>query len=214
MDMAMRRSAERSPEEVRMQTSRTPGRARSEAGFSMVEALIAAAILLSIALWIIPLFTRSMINNALGSDYTQATTYGKTSLEKVEKGTLNHVDLTLTAGTSLQRLEYVEKSATKGTPVADLDWKYSITNPDALVWTRTTRVRQFNFHAVDDGVLTDAEALPAGTDASQWQVKEISLLLDSGKRRASGTPIAGRAPNSSVTSTAIRQTVFQIMKSI
>jgi Tfp pilus assembly protein PilV len=198
------RRAERSPEEERMQTRSTPGRARSEAGFSMVEALIAAAILLIIAIGMIPLFTHSMVNNALGSDYTQATTFGKTSLERIYKGTLANGDLVLTAGTSLQRIDYIEKSATKGTPVSDLDWKYTVTNPSALVWTRTMRVRQFSFHAVDDGVLTDAEVLPAGSDTSQWQVKEISLVLDSGKRKAGvQSPLA-----------SIRQTVFQIIKSI
>jgi Tfp pilus assembly major pilin PilA len=185
-------------------TSTKPAKARSEAGFSMVEALIAAAILLIIAIGMIPLFTRSMVNNALGSDYTQATTFGKTSLEKLCKGTLSSGDLVLTAGTSLLRSDFVEKSATKGTPVSELDWKYTVTNSNALVWTRTMRVRQFNFHAVEDGVLTDAEALPAGTDSSQWQVKEISLLLDSGKRKAGvQSPLA-----------SIRQTVFQIMKSL
>jgi Tfp pilus assembly protein PilV len=187
-----------------MQTSRTPGRARSEAGFSMVEALIAAAILLIIAIGMIPLFTRSMVNNALGSDYTQATTYGKTSLERIFKGTLQNGDLALAAGTSLQRSDYSEKGATQGTPVGDLDWKYTVTNSNALVWTRTMRVRQFSFHAVEDGVLTDAEALPAGSADSQWQVKEVSLVLDSGKRKAGvQSPLA-----------SIRQIVFQVMKSI
>jgi Tfp pilus assembly protein PilV len=200
----MRQRRKRSPEEKRMRTSRTPGRARSAAGFSMVEALIAAAILLIIAIGMIPLFTRSMVNNALGSDYTQATTFGKTSLERLGKGPVKSVDLTLSAGTNLQRVDYIEKSATKGTPVTDLDWKYTVTDPNKLVWTRTTRVRQFRFDAVDDGVLSDAEALPAGTNDADWEVKEISLVLDSGKRKA-----AVRSPLAS-----IRQTVFQIMKSI
>ena len=58
--------------------------------------------------------------------------------------------------------------------------------------------------AVDDGVLSDAEALPAGTNDADWEVKEISLVLDSGKRKAGvQSPLA-----------SIRQTVFQIMKSI
>lgn len=177
-------------------------RRRGEAGFSMIEALIAAAILLIIAIGMIPLFARSMVNNALGSDYTQATTYGKSNIEKIAKGTFESKDLTLTAGTSLQRVEYVEKPATKGTPVTDLDWKYTVTNNNALVWTRTTRVRQFKVTAIDDGVLLDTEVAAAGADPQDWQIKEVSSLLDSGKRKAGvQSPLA-----------SIGQTNFQIMK--
>jgi len=175
---------------------------RSEAGFSMIEALIAAAILLIIALGMIPLFARSMVNNALGSDYTQASTYGKSNLEKAEKMPFETKGLTLVTGTSLQTVEYVEKSATKGTAVVDQDWTSTVTNNNALVWTRTTRVRQFKVTAIDDGVLSDSEAAPAGADPIDWQVKEVSSVLDSGKRKAGvQSPLA-----------SIGQTTFQVMK--
>jgi Tfp pilus assembly protein PilV len=171
---------------------------KSEAGFSMVEALIAAAILLIIAIGMIPLFARSMVNNALGSDYTQAATYGKSNLEVAQKMPFETVGLTLVTGTSLQTVEYAGKSATNGSTA------WSPTLPSTpLMWTRTTRVRQFSVAAIDDGVLSDSEALPAGTDPKDWQIKEISSVLDSSKRKPAGTksPLA-----------AIGQTTFQYMK--
>jgi Tfp pilus assembly major pilin PilA len=201
MDMELSWSAERSLEE-RMDKRARAGRPRGEAGFSMVEALIAAAILLIIAIGMIPLFARSMVNNALGSDYTQATTFSKTNIEKIQKAPFESKDITLTAGTSLQRVDYVEKTATQGTPVTDRDWAYTVTNNNALIWTRTTRVRQFKATAVDDGVLLDTEAAPAGADPQDWQIKEVSSVLDSGKRKAGvQSPLA-----------SIGQTTFQIMK--
>jgi Tfp pilus assembly protein PilV len=175
---------------------------KSEAGFSMVEALIAAAILLIIAIGMIPLFARSMVNNTLGSDYTQASTYSKSNLEVAQKMPFETIGLTLTTGTSLQTVNYVGKTATNGSPVSSQDWTATLPSTP-LVWTRTTRVRQFSVAAIDDGVLSDSEALPAGTDPKDWQIKEISSVLDSGKRKPAGTksPLA-----------AIGQTTFQYMK--
>jgi len=51
---------------------------RRDAGFSIIEALIAAAILLIIALGLLPLFTRSISDNVSGNDATQATNGSRT----------------------------------------------------------------------------------------------------------------------------------------
>lgn len=170
-----------------------------EAGFSMIEALIAAAVLLILAVGMIPLFARAMINNALGSDYTQATAHGLTSLEKIKDVPLTNVDL---AGT---RIQYVEKGLQTGTAVGDLDWKYTPTNPDKVVWTRTTQVRYYSVTALADGQLTSDELIPAGAPISQWQILEVTTLVDSGKINSGGRNAGGLS--------AIRQTNFQYLKS-
>ena len=60
---------------------RRPAHAPAAAGFSLIEALIAAAILLIIALGLIPLFSRAITDNVNGNDATQATNGSRTQLE-------------------------------------------------------------------------------------------------------------------------------------
>ncbi|HEX3527477.1 MAG TPA: hypothetical protein VH988_10440 [Thermoanaerobaculia bacterium] len=173
-------------------------RGAGEAGFSMIEALIAAAVLLILAVGMIPLFARAMINNALGNDYTQATAHGLTGLEKPEKLPMTNIDI---SGT---RVQYVEKGLQTGSPVADLDWKYTPTDPDRVVWTRTTQQRYYSVTALDDGQLTTDELIPAGSAVSFWNIMEVTTLLDSGKTNPGSRNSGGLA--------AIRQTNFQYLK--
>src|SRR4051794_18460017 len=65
-----------------MELKSTARRRAGEAGFLMGGGVIAAALLLVIAIGVIPPFPPSMVNNALGSDYTQATAHGITGLER------------------------------------------------------------------------------------------------------------------------------------
>ena len=60
----------------------TPG---PEAGFSLIEALIATGILLMIAIGIIPLFASSILNNTRGADSTTATNFSRSQLESLER---------------------------------------------------------------------------------------------------------------------------------
>ena len=169
-----------------------------EAGFSLVETLIAAAILLIIALGMIPLFKRAIDNNALGSDYTQATSYAKTDLEDLLEIPFQSSDMVLASGSpDRTTVRFLQKGIQSGTPTIRQDW-VAVPDPTpgkTIVWTRTTRVRQFGVAAYDDGILTDAEALPGGTDPSFVQIQEITTLLDSGKAvpgRRGGPSAVGR----------------------
>lgn len=61
---------------------RTRARRRSgEAGMSLVEVTIAAAILLVVSIGVLPLFTRAIVNNRSGYDSNQASHLVRTSLE-------------------------------------------------------------------------------------------------------------------------------------
>lgn len=173
-------------------------RGAGEAGFSMIEALIAAAVLLILAVGMIPLFARAMINNALGNDYTQATAHGLTGLEKPNKLPMTNTDL---AGT---RIQFVEKGIQSGSPVGDLDWRYTPTYTNKVTWTRTTQERYYSVTALDDGQLTSDELIPAGSSVSVWNIMEVSSLLDSGKASGTNANPGGLA--------SIRQTKFQYLK--
>jgi len=183
---------------MEMELKSTVRRGAGEAGFSMIEALIAAAVLLILAVGMIPLFARAMINNALGNDYTQATTHGLTGLEKPNKLPMTNIDL---SGT---RVQYVEKGFQTGSPVSDLDWEYTPTNATKVLWTRTTQQRYYSVTALDDGQLTTDELIPAGSSVAVWNLMEVTTLLDSGKADPTHSNPGGLS--------AIRQTNFQYLK--
>lgn len=153
-----------------------------QAGYSLIEALVAAALLLVIALGLIPLFARSIDNNSVGSDYSQATMHAKTDLEGLQKMPFHNAGLELDAGvTTLQDVRYVERGIQRGTPVTAFDWELDPAAAEPVLWTRTTGLRQFSISAFDDGVLDDDEALPGGTPDHFVQVKELTVSMDSGK---------------------------------
>lgn len=178
---------------MEMELKSTAHRGAGEAGFSMIEALIATAILLILAIGMIPLFAQAILNNSLGSEYTQATAHGLTGLEKPNKLPLTNIDL---AGT---RVQYVAKGVQSGSAVADMDWTY--TPGSVTTWTRTTQERYYSVTALDDGQLTSDELLPAGSSVSVWNIMEVTSLTDRGKP-SSGTRILA----------SIRQTNFQYLK--
>jgi type II secretory pathway pseudopilin PulG len=178
-------------------------RPAGEAGFSLVETLIAAALLLIIALGMIPLFKRSIDNNALGNDYTQATSYAKTNLEDLIEIPFQSADMVLANGASSRTtVRYLQKGIQTGVPTRWQDWLEVPAGGRPVIWTRTTRVRQFGVAAYDDGILDDTEALPGGTDESFVQIQEISAVMDSGKA------VPGRRGGLS----AVGRISFQLMK--
>ena len=155
-----------------------PTRTR-EGGFSLVEASIAAAILLIIALGLIPLFTRSMLDNSSGNDSTQASNHGKTQLEQLLQLPFNNQRIGVTGG---QPFSQATESWTQGNVDEMGDalegWAPGVpADRGQVLWQRTTRVRQYSISDLDDGVLNDPQ--PGGTQANFVHFKEIEVVLDS-----------------------------------
>jgi Tfp pilus assembly protein PilV len=150
-----------------------------EGGFSLVEAAIAAAILLIIALGLIPLFTRSMLDNSSGNDSTQASNHGKTRLEELIQLPFNHQSLAVTAG---QPFSQTTESWTQGS-VDELGdplegWAPGVpAGRGQILWQRVTRVSQYSISDLDDGVLDDPQ--PGGTQPNFIHLKQIEVVLDS-----------------------------------
>ncbi len=151
----------------------------SAAGFSVVEALIAALILLIIALGIIPLFARALRDNTAGADATQASNHGRATLEEYQQLPFNNQALTLAPGaTTLAR----DESWAQGTRDAfgDVDegwWPGTPSGRGLVLWTRTTTVRQFGINDLDDGRLT--APLAGGTQPAFVHLKEVEVRLES-----------------------------------
>ncbi len=171
----------------------------ARAGFSLIETMIAAAILLIIALGLLPLFSQAIVNNSLGSDYTQASTHSKVELEMLQKMPFENMDLALDNGQLLATRDSYLEQGIVGHAVGPRRW--AVEEPDRLLWTRTTQVRQYNVRALsdDDWRLEEDERKPGGNpvlapgelldeNANSIQIKSIEVQLDSPKR---DTPLGG-----------------------
>ena len=75
-----------------------PAERHGAAGFSIIEALIAAAVLLIIALGLLPLFTRSISDNVSGNDASQATNGSRTQVEELLNVPFNNDRMEVPAG--------------------------------------------------------------------------------------------------------------------
>ena len=152
-------------------------RGRSSAGFSLVEVLIGTAILVIVAVGILPLFASSIRSNREGNDSTQVSNFARERLEEFFELPFNSSSLTLNAGTERLYEEYYS--------VEDRDWKTGgppTDGTDPALWTRDTRVRQYSVRALEDGVLEVDEALVAGSPASEIHLKEVEVTVESTAR--------------------------------
>jgi prepilin-type N-terminal cleavage/methylation domain-containing protein len=151
------------------------GPRRLERGFSLIEVLVAAALLLVVALGVLPLFTRSMSNNLAGNDYMQATNIAKSEVERLYELPFNSPDLEV-EGTERVRTEHLKQGS------AVWETGTGPTSPP-VEWIRTSTVRQFGLtglvDANNDGYF-DAP-LPAGTASTFVHVKEITVRVESGR---------------------------------
>jgi hypothetical protein len=164
---------------------RSPRQRNGQAGFSLIEAIVAAAIILVIAIGLIPLFLRAMVNNTAGGDSTFVGTAGLSQVETDFGLFFNDPTMTIPVG------------ATSTVPVVETFYQGDPTQMGAVtqgwapsgatggtglqLWTRTTTVQQFNVtqDLADDGILNtpeDGSALPGLV-----HVKQIQVVITSGR---------------------------------
>jgi len=153
---------------------------RGTRGFTLIEALIATAIVVVIALGLIPLFTRAMANNMAGSDSTFVSTAGQSGIETVISIPFGHPTQTL-VGAATATTPVVE-TYRQGDPtqLGDLAGGWGGTSGTSL-WSRTTTVRQYNVTSDldDDQTLNTPE--PGSIDPTFVHLKEVEVRLDSGR---------------------------------
>lgn len=171
-----------------LETPRRPAR-----GFSLIEVMIAAGVLLIIALGLLPLFTRAIVNNQAGNEYTQVSNHGKSRVETLFQLPFGDVELTVPDGsTELVTEEYwLEPLQQETETLGSWETGPSPDPPPAgqmVLWTRTTTIRQYSVNALDDGELTIDEALDGGTDPIFVHLKEIQVQAESPRI---GGPLAG-----------------------
>lgn len=165
-----------------------PAPTTAGAGFSLVEVLIAALVLLIVVLGVIPLFARSIVNNVMGHDYTTAANFARSELEFFYGLPFNSAELELPDGeTELVTAACWVASDPDG--LGEAEWvplaaETEDCGADAA-WKRITVVRQYSAAELDFSPATSTlpgTALPGGADESQIHLKEIEVFLESTKR--------------------------------
>src|SRR5262249_14169937 len=73
---------------------------RANRGYSLVEALIAAAVLAVIAIGMLPFFVQALVNNRQGADSTIVTTYSRTNVENLLAVPFDAAAVTIPAGST------------------------------------------------------------------------------------------------------------------
>jgi prepilin-type N-terminal cleavage/methylation domain-containing protein len=147
------------------------------AGFSLIEVLIALAILAVTLVGVLPLFAKSMSNNAEGNQLTEVTNRSRLHVESLLSVPFDAESLTVPAGqTELETREFYSQTEDRWYDEADFPADQS------PLYTRMTRVRQFSVTAIADGdlELEDDEALVGGTPPTNVHLKEIEVRVNSG----------------------------------
>ncbi len=146
-----------------------PLRRPSERGFSLIEGLIAMALLLLIVTGLLPLFTRSMLNNVQGDEATRATNIVVDDFERLLSLPFDALDISVPDGnTEIVRADALLLGANL--------WHDAATIPsgDQARFERTTTVRQYNVDdLLDNGTLDNP--LPGGWTPSQVHIKVFDV---------------------------------------
>lgn len=140
-------------------------------GMSLIEVVIASLILLMLALGIVPMFTRSMASNTAGAESTRVANMATQRAEELFQLPWDAADLTIDPG-DLELIHdevYTEEDGTfiEGTAAEAVDAGKS------PLWTRVTRIRQFNVNDLNDPLPGEDPLNPTG----DVHVKEIQVTV-------------------------------------
>lgn len=149
-------------------------------GFSLIEVLIAAAILMVLALGVLPIYTSSIAQNLAGFDYTRVTNYAKERLEQYNGILWSDPPMTIPAGsTQLVTQEYYSKQDQAWLPGTVTTAKTAGKTP---LFTRVTTVQQYGINDATFSTPLDGSAPPGSV-----HIKEITVVVQA--LRAVGNPL-------------------------
>jgi hypothetical protein len=153
----------------------------SEAGFSLLETLIASVLLLMVVIGVLPLFSRSMLNNAQGNDASKQVNATRDIADELLELPFNNQQLLLGVGDAdLVTTEFLLLEGDRWVP--DMT---PFPNDEAH-FTRTTTIEQFNAaDLLDDDIEVGGTLdtpLVGGTSDNQIQIKRIRTEILSDRR--------------------------------
>lgn len=156
-----------------------PLRRRGEAGLSLIELMIAMALLSFVAIGILPMMMRALADNNRGWEATEASNFAQSELEPMLATPYESPALTVVPGTT-ERVASWSWAEGDSQKVGDDNegWTLDATGKGRVFWTRNTFVRWYD---VDDL----ATPLPGSADPSQVNLKEVQVQLESTRQGGS-----------------------------
>ncbi len=151
---------------------------RGAPGFTLIEMLLAMALMGVMMVGVLPLFTKAMSNNVEGSQLTEVTNRARLHLEELMAMPVDGEDLTVPDGDNELLISHVWS-------VSEERWIEGTTLPggEEPAFSRVTRVRQFNMSAINniDLEFEEDERLVGGAPSGQVHIKEIVVRVNSGR---------------------------------
>lgn len=137
-----------------------PAPSEREAGFSLIEGLIAAALLLVVAVSILPLFMRALESNTRGGRSSQITTLVTAALEELNQASVDREDFQLTGSDTGVRetgIMYWDMGGLyeDGDPakIGDEEWVADKTTASGpVLWSRELDIRKYSFADVHTSI--------------------------------------------------------------
>lgn len=178
-----------------------------QAGFSLIEGLIAAALLLVIAVSILPIFVRAIDSNLSGGRASQLSTFVSADIEGVNQEPVDQDAWDVAASLTPGVLDLGDDFWDIGPPLPGLklgdekwvDLETDATGPGSLMWSRNVSIRKYSLSDVQILIGTDpAAGLVTGgvspmlfdnplTDDSEAHIAEVRVTL---KERRDALPAA------------------------
>ena len=141
-----------------------PGPRHSEAGFSLIEGLIAAALLLLVLVSILPLFTQSMLNNATGNDSSYISNAAVDGFERISSLPFDNFQINVIAGATPEIVTTDLWARQGDTWVTDIS-QSPVAN-DETQFTRTSTIRQYSSTDLTDDGDADTALDPGDPNAT------------------------------------------------
>jgi prepilin-type N-terminal cleavage/methylation domain-containing protein len=155
--------------------------AGSERGFTLVEGLVAMAILLVVAIGIIPLFASSILNNIKGSDSTLAANFSKTNVESLSRMPFTNPALTIASGSTQKKTDDWWKPGNGRINDPSQGWQAGRPTAGPLnSWTRNTIVEQYGLADILN-FGTPTTPLDGSTQPNFVQLKMVTVNVQSSK---------------------------------
>lgn len=169
-------------------------RPRRERGFSVVEVLIAAGILLFILLGLLPIFTRSAVSNSSGNQYTQLTNAAKSELERLIDLPIDNAEVVLPNGANSLVTTTYYSGVTK-------TWVDATTlGSEEPIWNRKVTIQQCDLIGFVDG---RCATLQPGGVVPPAQLRQIDVEVSPG-RTGTSTALALLGLTKKVTLSSIK----------
>ena len=172
---------------------RPRARRTGEAGFSLIEGLIAALLLLVIILGVLPLVSRAMFNNLQGNDATQETNATVDGLEELLSIPLQADDLTVLTGETSRVHSDVFSSRTNswadGTAPDRTDAGKQLVRTRTVEWFGLSDLEQDSEGDAIDPNRTLDTPLDGDTLPGNVAYRRITTTIDNERRWALGAPL-------------------------